>query len=146
MVDGCSLCGDGDGLRAPATGRFKRRSRMTETERGGAAVGEMRVDLSELEETVRKLGRVTTAMGESVTKSQYNTYLPNGALGKGFSEQTELDTAHTEMKSHIEEIVKVINEVIDDFGTKTKNAHGKYQNAEHDAKYGMDGGRSGSGN
>ncbi len=106
----------------------------------------MRVDLSELEETVRKLGRVTTAMGESVTKSQYNTFLPKGALGRNFAEQTDLDEAHDEMKSHIEEIIRVINQVVDDFGTNTKKAHGKYQNAEHDAKYGMDGGRSGSGN
>lgn len=112
----------------------------------GAAVGEMRVDLSELEETVRKLNRVTTAMGESVGKSKYNTYLPKGALGAGFAEQTDLDAAHDSMKTHIEDIVKFLNEVIEDFGTKTKNAHGKYQNAEHDAKYGMDGGRSGSGN
>lgn len=109
-------------------------------------MGEMRVDLSELEETVRKLGRVKSAMGESVTKSQYNTYLPPGALGKGFAEQTDLDTAHAEMKSHIEDIIKVINGVIDDFGTKTKKAHGKYQDAEYEAKHGMDGGRSGSGN
>lgn len=107
----------------------------------------MRVDLSELEETVRKLGRVTSAMGDSVTKSKYNTYLPDGALGSPkFTEGTELTSAHTEMKSHIEEIVRVINGVIEDFGTNTKNAHGKYQNAEHDAKNGMDGGRSGSGN
>ncbi|SCK20883.1 hypothetical protein H180DRAFT_01532 [Streptomyces sp. WMMB 322] len=109
-------------------------------------MGEMRVDLSELEETVRKLGRVTSAMGDSVTKSQYNTFLPKHALGKGFAEQTELDSAHTEMKSHIEEIIKVIHDVIDEFGTNTKKAHGKYQNAEHDAKHGMDSGRSGSGN
>ncbi|OEV09985.1 hypothetical protein AN218_19570 [Streptomyces nanshensis] len=106
----------------------------------------MRVDLSELEETVRKLSRVTSAMGDSVTKSQYNTFLPKNALGKGFSEQTDIDSAHTEMKSHIEEVIKVLHELIDDFGTKTKKAHGKYQNAEYDAKHGMDGGRSGSGN
>ncbi|EST37070.1 hypothetical protein N566_15015 [Streptomycetaceae bacterium MP113-05] len=36
-------------------------------------MGEMRVDLSELEETVRKLGRVTSAMGESVTNSVTST-------------------------------------------------------------------------
>jgi uncharacterized spore protein YtfJ len=146
MVYGCSPRCGWNGLHTPAKGRAERLGRMTETERGGAVVGEMRVDLSELEETVRKLGRVTTAMGDSVTKSQYNTFLPKNALGKGFAEQTDIDNAHTEMKSHIEEIIKVIHEVIDDFGTKTKQAHGKYQNAEHDAKYGMDGGRSGSGN
>jgi hypothetical protein len=109
-------------------------------------VGEMRVDLSELEETVRKLNRVTSAMGDSVTKSKYNTELPKGALGSGFAEESDLNEAHGKMKNLIEEIVKYLNDVIEDFGTKTKTAHGKYQNAEHDAKYGMDGGRSGSGN
>jgi uncharacterized spore protein YtfJ len=106
----------------------------------------MRVDLSELEETVRKLNRVTSAMGDSVTKSKYNTYLPKGALGTGFAEESDISEAHQTMKTHIEDIVDYLNEVIEDFGTKTKQAHGKYQNAEHDAKYGMDGGRSGSGN
>jgi hypothetical protein len=109
-------------------------------------VGEMRVDLSELEETVRKLGRVKTAMDGSVTKSKYGTNLPDGALGVDFTEERDLTKAHSEMKKHIEEIVDYLNGVIDDFGTKTKKAHGKYQDAEHDAKNGMDGGRSGSGN
>ncbi|GGO56009.1 hypothetical protein GCM10012287_48600 [Streptomyces daqingensis] len=110
-------------------------------------MGEMRVDLSELEETVRKLGRVKTAMDGSVTKSKYGTNLPKGALGSPrFTEGTELTGAHDEMKMHIQEIVTVINRVIDDFGTNTKKAHGKYQDAEHDAKSGMDNGRSGSGN
>lgn len=107
-------------------------------------MGEMRVDLDELDETVRKLNRVTSAMGNSVTKTKYNTFLPKGALGQGFEEQTKLDQAHAEMKSHIEEIVHVIEKLVDDFGTKTKKTHGNYQNAEHDAKHGMDGGGSGS--
>ncbi|MDT0381193.1 hypothetical protein E4198_01040 [Streptomyces sp. RKND-216] len=106
-------------------------------------MGEMRVDLSELEETVRKLGRVTSAMGESVTKSKYNTFLPDGALGGGgFQEARDLTGAHGEMKTHIEEIVRVINDVIADFGTNTKKAHGNYQNAEYDAKHGMDNGQA----
>lgn len=99
-----------------------------------------RVDLSELEETVRKLGRLTTAMGESVTASKYNTCLPEGALGSHrFVEGTELTSAHRRMKAHIEEIIEVIEEAIDDFGTKTKTVHGNYQNAEYEAKNGMDG-------
>lgn len=103
----------------------------------------MRVDLSELEETVRKLGRVTSAMGESVTKSRYNTFLPEGALGGGdFQEARDLTAAHGEMKTHIEEIVRVMNDVIADFGTNTKKAHGNYQNAEYDAKNSMDHGQS----
>ena len=109
-------------------------------------MGQMRVDLSELEETVRKLGRLATAMGESVTRSKYNTYLPEGALGSHrFVESNELTDAHRTMKAHIEEVVEVINEAVDDFGTKTKTVHGNYQNAEYDAKYGMDRLSSGSG-
>lgn len=120
---------------------------MTEKKRGGAAVGEMRVDLSELEETVRKLGRVKSAMDDSAGKSKYNTELPEGALGSPeFTEGTELTSAHREMKVHIEQILEFMNGVIEDFGTKTKNAHGKYQDAEYDAKHGMDNGRSGSEN
>lgn len=104
------------------------------------AVGNhMRVDLSELEETVRRLSRVTGAMGESAGKAKYNTYLPEGALGERFTEASELAAAHDVMKRHIEEIIGVIHEVMDDFGKNTKKVHGNYQNAEHDAKHGMDG-------
>ncbi len=99
----------------------------------------MRVDLSELEETVRRLSRVASAMGESVGKAKYNTYLPEGALGENFTEATELATAHDVMKRHIEEIITVIHEVIDDFGKNTKKVHGNYQNADHHAKQDMDG-------
>jgi hypothetical protein len=109
-------------------------------------VGEMRVDLSELEETVRKLGRVKSAMDDSSSKSRYNTELPAGALGEKFVEASELTSAHGEMKTHIEQIMKYMNEVIDEFGTNTKKAHGKYQDAEYEAKHGMDSGSSKSGN
>lgn len=109
-------------------------------------MGEMRVDLSELEETVRKLGRVSTAMGESVTKGKYNTYLPPGAVGSQFQEADELAAAHDSMQEHIHEIMRVINGVVEDFGENTKKAHGKYQDAEHDSKNGMGGGQAGPGN
>jgi hypothetical protein len=98
----------------------------------------MRVDLSELEETVRKLSRVTTQMGKSVGDAKYKTYLPKGALGEHFAEADELAAAHEVMKRHIEEIISVIHGVMDEFGTHTKKVHGNYQNAEHDAKHGMD--------
>jgi hypothetical protein len=99
----------------------------------------MRVDLSELEETVRRLNRVTEDMGESVSKARYNTYLPKGALGAHFTEAHELAAAHDVMKNHIEGITRVIHEVIDEFGRNTKKAHGNYQNAEHDVNQAMNG-------
>lgn len=110
-------------------------------------MGEMRVDLSELEETVRKLGRVKSAMDSSASKSKYNTELPKDALGSArFTEGTELTAAHDEMKHHIDEIINYLNRVIDEFGTNTKRVHGQYQEAEYEAKHGMNSGRSGSGN
>lgn len=98
----------------------------------------LRVDLSELEETVRKLGRLTTALGDSVTRSRYSTYLPAGALGRGFIEQEELHAAHGEMKAEVEEIIESLEQLIEDFGTKTKQVHGRYQDADHDAKNRID--------
>lgn len=95
----------------------------------------MRVDLSELEETVRKLRRVSSAMSNTKNDSEYRTDIAPSAIGGGrFKEAAELSQAHDEMKRHINEIIDYLNVVIDDFGTKTQNSHGAYQDAEYEAK------------
>jgi ribosome-associated translation inhibitor RaiA len=106
-------------------------------------VGEMRVDLDELDDTVRKLNRVAAAMGKSSSSTKYKTYLPAGALGQGFAEQTDLDSAHAEMKTTIEEIADAIEKMVESFKEKTKTVHGKIQDAEAEAKHGMDSGTTG---
>lgn len=105
----------------------------------------MRVEIDELEETVNKLKSLTSDMGVSVTKAKYNTYLPKGALGQGFVEQSELDDAHTKMKSHIQDVIDFLEKLIDDFSGKTSKVHGNIQEAEYDAKNGMNSGQSGPG-
>ncbi|WP_329121633.1 hypothetical protein [Streptomyces sp. NBC_01465] len=109
------------------------------------ASGEYRVDLSALDEVVRKLNGIITDLGDAKSDSKYKTYLPPGALGSDaggatFIEAGKLHAAHTEMKTHLEEIVEHIHGLTDDFGTKTKKTHGAYQDQEADVKKSMTGG------
>ncbi|MGW2344706.1 hypothetical protein [Streptomyces sp. NPDC001661] len=91
-----------------------------------------KVDLSALDQVIRKLNGVIGDLGKANADTKHNTYLPKGALGSGFDEAEELSRAHDEMKTHLEEVVDHLEKVMDDFGSKTKKAHGAYQDAEAD--------------
>ncbi|NEB06184.1 hypothetical protein [Streptomyces sp. SID13726] len=95
---------------------------------------EVSVDLDELEKTVTALNRVLGDLGKADTDSKTNTYLPAGALGTGFGEAEALANAHNEIKTYIEDAVKYLNTVMDEFGQKTKYAHGAYQDSDYDAQ------------
>lgn len=104
-----------------------------------------RVDLSALEETVKKLNGVMRDMGSANTCAKYQTALSPRALGTDangvtFQEAHELTGAHETVKRHIEEIVEHLNEVISDFGGKTKKTRDTYQNQEEDVTGAMGGG------
>lgn len=89
------------------------------------------VDLSALDQVVKELNQVLKDMGGPKSKAQHNTYIPEGALGKGFSEESELYQAHAETKAKIEdEVLKKIEDLIDDFGKKTEKTRGAYDDAE----------------
>ncbi|MEV0094786.1 hypothetical protein [Streptomyces sp. NPDC050738] len=111
------------------------------------ASGEYRVDLSALDEVVRKLNGIISDLGDAKSDSKYQTHLPPGALGMDadcasgkFIEAGKLHAAHSEMKTHLEQIVDHIHGLTDDFGTKTKKTHGAYQDQEADVKKSMQGG------
>ncbi len=109
------------------------------------ASGQYRVDLSALDEVVKKLNWVISDLGDAKSDSKYKTYLPAGALGESvegarFMEAEKLHGAHTEMKTHLEEIVEHIHDLVDDFGAKTKKTHGAYQDQEADVTKSMQGG------
>ncbi|WP_406269705.1 hypothetical protein OH779_28790 [Actinacidiphila glaucinigra] len=99
-----------------------------------------KVDLSELEDTITKLNGVLSSMGSAKSCAVNQTYLPPGALGAGFVEAKELTEAHDDMKTFLEDIIRFVHEVMDDFGKNTKKAHGHYSNAEYDTQTGMSGG------
>jgi methionine synthase II (cobalamin-independent) len=95
---------------------------------------EVSVDLDELEKTVSALNQVLSGLGKANTDAATNTYLPAGALGTGFDEADKLANAHNEIKTYIEDAVRYLNSVMDEFGRKTKYTHGAYQDTDYEAK------------
>ena len=95
---------------------------------------EVRVDLDELEKTVTALNQVLSGLGRAGTATATNTHLPPGALGTGFDEADRLAHAHNEIKTYIEDAVRYLNTVMDEFGRKTKYTHGAYQDSDYEAK------------
>ncbi|MDX6348277.1 MAG: hypothetical protein QOF84_3067 [Streptomyces sp.] len=96
------------------------------------------VDLSALDQVVKELNQILSDMGGPKSKAQHGTYLAPGQLGKGFSEADELLAKHGEMKSYIEnDIISKIENLIDDFGKKSKKTKEAYEDAEASTKASM---------
>ncbi|CAL9405346.1 hypothetical protein SUDANB6_01542 [Streptomyces sp. enrichment culture] len=89
-----------------------------------------RVDLSEIEGTITRLNRVLKDMGTSASNCKNTTYRPAGALGRNFAEADALHAAHEMMKERLYEIVAHLEQVLDDFGQKTKRTHDAFADAE----------------
>ncbi|KOT92762.1 hypothetical protein ADK86_19705 [Streptomyces sp. NRRL F-5755] len=102
-----------------------------------------RVDLDRLDEVVKKLNAVLKDMQGASGKAKSGTHLPEGALGKGFSEEGELRNAHTELKNHIEtKVLKKLEDLIEDLTKKTSRTHGAYQDREQDTSNAMQHGQT----
>lgn len=89
-----------------------------------------KVDLSEIEGTITKLNGVLKDMSTAAASCQNKTFLPQGALGVNFGEATALYSAHEQMKTVLQDIVQHLQDVLDDFGQKTKKTHDAYSDAE----------------
>ncbi|MGV9642256.1 hypothetical protein [Streptomyces sp. NPDC003514] len=96
----------------------------------------MRVDLSALDEVIRKLWRLLDDMEKAGTTSKYSTAIPMDAFGQScyFTEARDLHGAQGEMKAKIEQMIKKLHELIDDFSTKTSKVRDKYNDEEHEIK------------
>ncbi|ARF57723.1 hypothetical protein [Streptomyces gilvosporeus] len=91
------------------------------------------VDLDALDQVVKELNQVLKDMGGPKDKAKNQTFLPDGALGKGFEERDRMHNAHNQMKDYIEQnIVGLIESMIDDFGKKSKQTKDHYEDAEHE--------------
>ncbi|MET9383142.1 hypothetical protein ABZY09_19225 [Streptomyces sp. NPDC002928] len=98
----------------------------------------MRVDLSALDEVIRKLNGLLSDMDKANTKAKYETDIPSTAFGSmKFLESNELHDAHQKQKTRIENIIKALHGVIDDFGTSTSKVRDKYSNQEQANKQGV---------
>ncbi|MGW2697160.1 hypothetical protein [Streptomyces sp. NPDC001296] len=99
----------------------------------------MRVDLSALDEVIRKLWTLLDDMDKAGTTSKYDTEIPMDAFGQScwFTEARDLHGAQGDMKTKIEGIIKQLHELIDDFSTKTSKVRDKYNDKEHEIKRGV---------
>ncbi|GGV00072.1 hypothetical protein GCM10010211_79300 [Streptomyces albospinus] len=94
------------------------------------------VDLDALDQLVKELNQVLKDMGGPKDKAKNQTYLADGALGKGFDERDKMHKAHNDMKDFIQQqIVDKIEGLIHDFGDKSKKTKEHYEDAEHDNKF-----------
>lgn len=101
----------------------------------GGHKGSYKVDLDALDQVVKELNQVLKDMGGPRKDIADGTYLPDGVLGKGFAEQGDLRQAHEKMKNFINvNIIDLIEDLIDDFGKKSKKAKEAYDDAEADNK------------
>ena len=97
--------------------------------------GQYKVDLDALDQVVKELNEVLKDMGGPKEKAGNNTYLPAGVLGKNFQEQEDLRKAHMEMKDFVSKhIIALIEDLVDDFGKKSRKAKEAYDDAEADSR------------
>lgn len=104
-----------------------------------------RVDLSALDNVIKRLNGVLRDLGSANSDAKYKTNLSANALGTSapgakFAEAEQLLQAHSQVKLVIEAIVANLNDTVNDFSTKTKKAHGAYQDQEADVTADMSGG------
>lgn len=103
-----------------------------------------KVDLSALDEVITKLNRIVDGMGSPKQKAQYDTYLPEGWLGKIFVEEQTFRDSHDRLKSDIEGYVRSLERMIDEFGKNTSKVRRNYDTSDQNAKGAMGAGGMGS--
>ncbi|WP_052434802.1 type VII secretion target [Streptacidiphilus melanogenes] len=85
------------------------------------------VDLSYLQDTVKKLQGVADGMDDANQKAQYQTNLTRTQVGGTmFVEAGNLHTAHDNMKSQLANMIKTLQTMIQEFTDKTGSAHDQY--------------------
>jgi hypothetical protein len=107
---------------------------------GGRAVTDgYRVDTNELEAVVTRLRNLQKNLGETAGKAKYNTVLQISDVGWDFSEANELHTAHANMKASLEDLIKNLESLIDDFSGKTQTVTNSYKESEYQIQAAMGG-------
>ncbi|KAB2975118.1 hypothetical protein F8R89_25840 [Streptomyces sp. SS1-1] len=106
----------------------------------------MRVDLSALDEVIRKLWTLLDDMDKAGQTSRYNTEIPASAFGNiaTFKEAGDLFGAHKQAKDDLERAIKGLHDLIDRFGKSTSKVKDKYTEQEYANKHQMGGNTGGS--
>ncbi|GAB2765110.1 hypothetical protein [Streptomyces bullii] len=106
----------------------------------------MRVDLSALDEVIRKLWTLLDDMDKAGQTSRYNTEIPMDAFGNTclFLEAGDLHAAHHDAKTQLESAIQGLHGLIDKFGKSTSKVKDKYTEQEYATKQQMGGNSGGS--
>ncbi|MFC3575227.1 hypothetical protein ACFOZ0_18490 [Streptomyces yaanensis] len=106
----------------------------------------MRVDLSALDEVIRKLLTLLDDMDKAGQTSRYNTELTMAAFGNNctFLEAGELFSAHKDAKTKLEDAIEGLHGLIDKFSSSTSKVKDKYTEQEYANKQQMGGESGGS--
>jgi hypothetical protein len=96
-----------------------------------------KVDLSALDEVIKKLNRVVDDMGGPHTCAKYETYLPPGWLGKEFKEEDDFRVTHGKTKGKIEGYIKRLQDLINQFSSNTAQVRRNYDDQEQKTKHGV---------
>jgi hypothetical protein len=106
----------------------------------------MRVDLSALDEVIRKLWSLLDDMDNAGKTSRYNTEIPADAFGKisTFLEAGDLHAAHKDAKDQLESAIQGLHGLIDKFSTSTSKVRDKYTEQEYANNQQMGGNSGGS--
>jgi hypothetical protein len=102
-----------------------------------------KVDLSALDEVVKKLNRVVDDMGGPHTTAKYETHLPPGWLGQGFHEEDGLRQAHSDAKGAIEDYIKQLQQLVVKFSSNASQVRRNYDDQEQKTKHGVSTGSGG---
>jgi hypothetical protein len=85
------------------------------------------VDLSYLQDTVKKLQGVADGMDDANQKAQYQTNLTRTQIGSDlFVEAGNLHLAHDNMKTQLAHMITTLQTMIQEFTDKTGAAHDAY--------------------
>ncbi|WP_328438227.1 hypothetical protein OHA71_15655 [Streptomyces sp. NBC_00444] len=101
----------------------------------------MRVDLSALDEVIRRLWTLLDDMDQAGQTSRYRTDIPAKAFGAegAFREAADLSLAYKETKDDLEKAIASLHGLITKFGTSTSKVKDKYTEQEYANKQQMGG-------
>jgi hypothetical protein len=97
-----------------------------------------KVDLSALDEVIKKLNQVVDGMGSPKTCARYETNIPTGWFGNAdFQEAEGLRTQHDSVKADIEGYIDKVQDLIVKFSSDTAQVRRNYDEQEQRTSQGV---------
>ncbi|MFG2136589.1 hypothetical protein [Streptomyces sp. NPDC048650] len=98
---------------------------------------EYRVDLSALQQVITRLNSLVDAMDGVGATAEYKTELPEGYLGRGFSQEAGIRIAHGNMKQSIAGMVAELKAMIREVSENTRVVEVGYHTREDEVRKSM---------